>query len=327
VAAEVSDALDDAGIRARSLVVTPIALLDFLYFCPKDEADSIVALVEEGGTVELDHYVGATLIASHIVKPSEVSSAAAVGALVARETSVVAGEHGEPRVFAISRDVEPEPQGLLPPEALTTGRELLRKLEGALAMPEGFCDTAPLALVPAIGVALAAVREGKGAANLLPAEERRAVEEGAPVATFLLAALLVVVTLVWLVSAVVKDHRTRGALDAELARLEPEIRKVHENTRKADELREKLRALSHDDGLKNSLFLRELTETVPKEAYLTTFRVRNGRVELEGFAGSASELVPLLEKSPHFKEAQFTSPVTKVQANQERFSLTAEISP
>jgi hypothetical protein len=54
--------------------------------------------------------------------------------------------------------------------------------------------------------------------------------------------------------------------------------------------------------------------------------VRNDRVEVEGFARSASDLVPLLERSPFFEDAQFTSPVTKVQNDQERFSLTTEIA-
>ena len=64
---------------------------------------------------------------------------------------------------------------------------------------------------------------------------------------------------------------------------------------------------------------------MPRDAYLTTFRFRSGKIELEGFAKSASDLVPMLERSPFFKNAQFTSPVTKVQDNQERFSLATEI--
>ena len=73
------------------------------------------------------------------------------------------------------------------------------------------------------------------------------------------------------------------------------------------------------------MVLQELTSIVPNNAYLTSFRIRDGRVELEGFATAASDLVPILEKSKRLRNAQFTSPVTKVQDNQERFSLTTDV--
>jgi general secretion pathway protein L len=125
---------------------------------------------------------------------------------------------------------------------------------------------------------------------------------------------------------VVKDQVVLSSLHRQFEELEPKIRAVHANDDEAEKLREKLRVLTSDDHVRNAQFLQELTRIVPKGAYLTTFRVRSGRVELEGFAASASELVPLLEKSPLFDGAQFTSPVTKVQNNEERFSLTTEIA-
>ena len=170
-----------------------------------------------------------------------------------------------------------------------------------------------------------AVREGTAGINLLPPEERRSLEEGAPLLTFLCAAVLLLVTGVWIVSAVVKDHRIASQLHEQLAELEPTMRTVHRNEEDAKALNDKLRVLTSGDRRRISLLLKELTEVVPRDAYLTTFRFRSGKIELEGFAKSASDLVPMLERSPFFKNAQFTSPVTKVQDNQERFSLATEI--
>jgi len=210
-------------------------------------------------------------------------------------------------------------------EMLASGADLLRCADGSLSAPEGFFESASPALIPAIGAGLAAVREGTAGINLLPAEERRSLEEGAPLVTFLCAAVLVLMTGVWLVSAVVKDHRIASQLHEEIDALEPTMRTVHRNEEDAKALNEKLRLLTQGDRRRISVLLKELTEVVPKDAYLTTFRFRTGKIELEGFAKSASDLVPMLERSPYFKNAQFTSPVTKVQDNQERFSLATEI--
>ncbi|MDG2305470.1 MAG: PilN domain-containing protein [Candidatus Binatia bacterium] len=326
-AAEILDALEEGGARVRSLVSTPIALHDFLSFGPSGIDDSVVTLVDDGGVVELDQMSNGAITASHVLQPSEIASEAAVEGLVAREVAAMGGTDTETRVYGFATDDEPgEGGGLLPAEILAKGRDLVSTAKGALVAPDDFFDTAPPRLVPAIGAALAAVREGSTSLNLLPAEERRAVEEGVPVVTFFLAAVLVVVTLVWVTSAMVKDHVVLGDLHAELARLEPQIRRVHANVGESEGLRQNIDLLTQGESLRNSMFLQELTKVVPADAYLTTFRMRNGRVELEGFAASAADLVPLLEKSRLFKNAQFTSPVTKVQNNQERFSLTTDIA-
>jgi general secretion pathway protein L len=228
-------------------------------------------------------------------------------------------------VFALA-DETSGADPILPPEIRESGRELLKRAAGRLTAPDGLFETVPPAIIPALGAGLAAVREGTASFNALPAEERRTVEEGAPVITFLLAAVLVLVTVVWLVSAVIKDHRIASRLHSELAQLEPQLRQVHRNEDEARELREKLTLLTRDERRRSAAFLHELTQVIPADAYLTTFRVRSDRIELEGFARSASDLIPLIEKSALFKNPQFTSPVTKVQNNQERFSLTTEIA-
>lgn len=324
-AAEILDALEEGGARVRSLVSTPLAIHDFVEFGPNDDEAPTVAFIDDAGTFELAQMAGGELVASHVLQSSEVESAAAVQALVGREVAAMGGGTAEPHVYGISISEEGA-DDRLPPDLVDSGRELLRSVEGALVTPEGFFDTASPVLVPAIGAALGAVREGATSLNLLPAEERRAVEEGAPVVTFFLAAVLVVVTLVWVASAMVKDHVVLAGLQTELERLEPQIRRVHANVDEAAALRQDLEVLTKSDGTRNALFLQELTKVVPTDAYLTTFRMRNGRVELEGFATSASDLVPVLEKSRLFKNAQFTSPVTKVQNNQERFSLTTDLA-
>ncbi|MBM4246913.1 MAG: hypothetical protein FJ148_24495 [Deltaproteobacteria bacterium] len=325
VVAEVLAALEQADIRARSVAISPAAILDFLRYTTKEDDEHAVALVEDGAGVEFDYVARGTLIASHLVRGEEVASAPQISRLVSQESMAAGAAPGAVKVYAWRVPGSDGSPPVLDPELLASGTELLQRATSALSVPDDFAATATPSLVPAIGAALGAVREGSADVNLLPAEERRSMEEGAPLLTFLCAALLVLVTSVWIVSAVVKDHRIAGELHQELSDLEPTVRSVHRNEEDAKAINEKLRILTQGDRRRIALVLKELSEVVPKDAYLTTFRFRSGKVELEGFAQSASDLVPMLERSPYFKNAQFTSPVTKVQDNQERFSLATEI--
>ena len=324
------NALEAANVRARSVSITPVALLDLVSFCPGGESAQVAILTDDGGAIELDIVAGRTLVSSHLVRAEEVGSAAAVRRLVADEALPLGPRRGELPVYlwgdlvAQIPSTEPSASDAVGDDPLASGADLVRRAEGLLGAPEAFFVAPDPVLAPAIGAALAGVREGEAGLNLLPPEEQRAGEERAPLLTFLLAALVVLVTAVWLVSAMVKDYRISTQLHDELASLEPAVREVHENESAAKELRDKLKVLTQGDG-RVLTFLHELTEVIPPEAYLSTFRVRNDRAELEGFARSASDLVPLLEKSKRFKNAQFTSPVTKVHGGLERFSLTTEI--
>ena len=325
VVAEVLAALEMANVGARSVAISPAAVLDFVRYTAQDDDEHVVALVEDGAGIEFDYVARGTLIASHLVRAEEVSSAPQINRLVSQESMAAGAAPEAVKVYAWRAPGGEVAASVLSPDLIASGAQLLDRAAGALSVPDDFATTATAALIPAIGAALAAVREGTADVNLLPAEERRSMEEGAPLLTFLCAAVLLLVMSVWVVSAVVQDHRIAGQLHQELSDLEPTMRTVHRNEEDAKAINEKLRILTQGDRRRIALILKELSEVVPKDAYLTTFRFRSGKVELEGFAKSASDLVPMLERSPYFKNAQFTSPVTKVQDNQERFSLATEV--
>ncbi len=326
--AEVLGALEEGGMRPRGVVLTPIALLDLARFAGLDAAPPVVFLVRDGAELELDLVSEGALAATHLLRPAEVSSAETASRLATREARAAGAVAEAPRVFALALGGE-EGDGAAawPPELAETGADLAGRVAERLSIAEEAGGAPRPSLLPAVGVALEAVREGAGSFNLLPEAERRGVEEGAPLVTFLLAALLVLVTFVWLGSALIKDHATAARLHAELERLTPRIREVHREEEEARQLREKLAVLTRGERHRAVVFLNELSSLIPSDAYLTTFRVRSDRVELEGFAASASDLIPLLERSRYFRNVRFTSPVTKVQNRQERFSLTAEIAP
>ncbi len=65
----------------------------------------------------------------------------------------------------------------------------------------------------------------------------------------------------------------------------------------------------------------ELSGILPKNAWLTSLSAdEQGKLEIEGFADKAADIIPPLENSPMFKDVEFSSPVT-MREGLERFSL------
>ena len=90
-----------------------------------------------------------------------------------------------------------------------------------------------------------------------------------------------------------------------------------------DDLRRQLQILSGEEKRVTAL-LKELSDVIPADAYLTSMNLRGGRLTLDGMARSASDLIAQLEKSKHFKSVSFTSPTTR-SGDKDRFSLSAEV--
>lgn len=75
------------------------------------------------------------------------------------------------------------------------------------------------------------------------------------------------------------------------------------------------------------VLMEELTRLLPDNTWLNRLELQQNEMRLQGESGSASALIGVLEKSPLFQSAEFSSPVTiNPRTNKERFSLTLKIS-
>lgn len=80
-----------------------------------------------------------------------------------------------------------------------------------------------------------------------------------------------------------------------------------------------------DQPLKIVLW-KELTDSLPKTTWLTRLRITQTGVECEGYAKSAAELLPILEKTAYFHKAEFVTPTLRdPKTNQERFVIKMEL--
>ncbi len=72
--------------------------------------------------------------------------------------------------------------------------------------------------------------------------------------------------------------------------------------------------------------MKELTAILPKSVWLTRLRLTGETVETEGYAGSATEMLPKLEQSGLFQKVEFSSPTIRdTRLNADRFVMKMEI--
>lgn len=72
--------------------------------------------------------------------------------------------------------------------------------------------------------------------------------------------------------------------------------------------------------------VKELTELVPKTAWTTRIRITETGADIEGYAKSASALLPILERSQYFRKVEFSSPIMRdVKMDADRFAIKMEI--
>ena len=71
--------------------------------------------------------------------------------------------------------------------------------------------------------------------------------------------------------------------------------------------------------------LAEVTRELPDGTWLTEFQYDGGKVHIQGFAKSASDVVGEIDRSPMFANAQFMAPLQSAQNGNERFDLSFDV--
>jgi general secretion pathway protein L len=310
------DALDNAGVRPKAVVIAAAALGDYTAFCRGALEAPLALVAPSGADFELALFADRKLVASHALRGGSPPSGGELQQLARRDLA---------EVFH-TQEVPVELLYATPPNGAAANGDtnLFALASGRLEAPADFFEAPEPALLPAVGAALGAVREGTVDINLLPEEHRPGLQEGLFVPIILLVAV-VVLALIYGGSVIVRDEMTRRSLARETAAIEPQVAGVRKQEAEVRKLQEQLAALTADQDRRVVTYVKELTDRIPPDAYLTSMRFRSGRIELDGFAKRASELIQVLESSPRFQNVQFTSPTTAGQGGQERFSIVAEV--
>ncbi|PKN33279.1 MAG: hypothetical protein CVU61_14285 [Deltaproteobacteria bacterium HGW-Deltaproteobacteria-19] len=197
-------------------------------------------------------------------------------------------------------------------------------------------DLAPLLLPAGKGVDIPHVALGGALESLWPgAEGMNLLSRGvhnprkAPLAvTMVLLAVLTAVGILWLVSPLQFVEWKIEAVDREIASRRGEIAKIEVLKRDVEGVEKQIAAIgafkaNHPMRL---ILIREITTVLPKTAWLSRLRIMDNNVEIEGYASTATEILPKFEVSPHFRKVEFAAPTSRdTRLNMDRFSIKMEI--
>ena len=146
--------------------------------------------------------------------------------------------------------------------------------------------------------------------------------------TIVLLSVLVALGLFWLVSPLRIAEKRVEIIDREIAARRDEVKKIEALKKDLEGVEKEIAAI---EAFKTSRpltlnLLTEMTRVLPANTWLSRIRFTESTVEIEGYAASATELLPKLEASGYFKKVEFASPTSRdVRLNADRFSIKMEI--
>jgi Tfp pilus assembly protein PilN len=146
--------------------------------------------------------------------------------------------------------------------------------------------------------------------------------------TIILTCAIIVLWAFYLIAPLRVEKERLAEITHAIASKKAEVKKVEDLKKEANELTAEIssiRSFKEDRPLVLNI-LKELTLVLPKTTWLTRVRVAETGVDIEGYAASASELLPRLEASKHFQKVEFASPTFRdVRMNSDRFVIKMEI--
>jgi Tfp pilus assembly protein PilN len=135
------------------------------------------------------------------------------------------------------------------------------------------------------------------------------------------------------ISFFVKERMYLSGLSGRVDALKERVKVIEQMQEEIAVIESKMESLEKvkADDISKLDILKELTEIIPDEMWLTRFSYveRKGKkeIELSGYADTASEIIPILEESKLFENVKFKSSIVKdVKSNKERLNVTAVVS-
>ncbi|MCC6345861.1 MAG: pilus assembly protein PilM [Nitrospirales bacterium] len=151
-------------------------------------------------------------------------------------------------------------------------------------------------------------------------------------APFALTALLLLVMTaligVYLLMPIKIENRRLHEIEKQIALRKKEVMAVEDLKRQIDALQREIALVGtfrNEQPLSLNI-LKELTIIMPPTSWLTRVRIAGPQVNLEGYAPSATVLIPKLEASRSFRKVEFSSPTFRdARQNMDRFQIKMEL--
>jgi len=179
----------------------------------------------------------------------------------------------------------------------------------------------------ALGGALECLWPGASGMNLLDKGFHKSSR--APMALSIsILSILIALGLFWMLSPLQIEEKKLEIIDREIAVRKDEVKKVEALKKDVANVEKEILTVSTFKTSRPMVLalLKELTRSLPKNAWLSRVRIAESIIEIEGYATSATELLPKLEASPYLKKVDFASPTFRdTRMNADRFTIKMEI--
>lgn len=179
--------------------------------------------------------------------------------------------------------------------------------------------------------AIRPAREARGdALNLIPPEARPSRQGGSDQILLWLAGAVFVLSVMALYAPVINQQRHIASLEAGIATHRTAAQQLQALRQEQARLLAEARFLTDKRGAEppGLELLREITRIMPADTWLMRLVMEAGELQLIGESGDAAALIPILEASAYFDNAEFRSPITRNTASgKDRFHMAARLSP
>lgn len=215
---------------------------------------------------------------------------------------------------------------------------LKEKLKSCLAMPVQWLEESDLGFDPlgwekkaipyaAVGGLLESLWVKSLGLNLLLKGIHKKPKSPVVVSLLLMLLLAALVGLYWM-SPLELERKRLDYLDKQIALKKIEVKKVEALKKEIGRVSEELTLIEHFKQSKPLVLniFKELTVILPRNTWLTRVRLTEPQVQIEGYAPSASALIPRLDDSELFTKVEYAAPTFRdPRLNIDRFQIKMEI--
>ncbi len=149
-----------------------------------------------------------------------------------------------------------------------------------------------------------------------------------PKTSLALAATVVLFLAGWMGSQIYYNNETLKSLEGQLQEIKEEVSGLEKIDLEYISIQQYVDILNSIDKQYPAKLplLGKLSQSLPRDTWLTNIEFHKGEMEIKGFSSSASKLIPLIEKSPSFKKAGFVGSIIR-ESTGEKFTIRAKLEP
>ncbi len=165
--------------------------------------------------------------------------------------------------------------------------------------------------------------------NLLPEQQRPNQSKASRYLTWGLSFLLLLIVTTIMVFPLWHESRLIDDLEAQLGKIKKDTHLVQSRQLEIDDVVELTEMLIRHKQDEPSILvlLSALTELIPDDTWLTSFKYKDHKLQIQGQSPSATALISVLEDYPLFSDTRFVSPLTQdKKTGLERFQISVKVA-